>query len=110
MEFFVLKFVLFFFLHESYAKSIDTAPIPLKVIFSPKRIVIENKININQAAPKQIAGKIKGLGPKKARAIVKYRRKYGLFTSLESVAEVKGIGLIFFNKNKKQFYDLFYLG
>lgn len=49
------------------------------------------KININTASAELLAKKLKGIGLKKAQRIVDYRDKYGLFTSIEQLAEVSGI-------------------
>ena len=49
-------------------------------------------ININQATAEQIAVVLKGVGLKKAEAIVEYREHYGPFVSVEQLTEVKGIG------------------
>ncbi|MCW5588634.1 MAG: helix-hairpin-helix domain-containing protein [Legionellales bacterium] len=48
------------------------------------------KVNINTSDAEQIQ-KIKGLGPKKALAIVEYRKANGNFKSLEDLAKVHGI-------------------
>jgi len=48
-------------------------------------------ININTASKEQLM-QIKGIGEKKAAAIIEYRKKHGKFKSVEDVAKVKGIG------------------
>lgn len=50
------------------------------------------KVNINSADTNAIAGKVKGIGQKRADAIVAYRTEHGAFKSLEELANVKGIG------------------
>jgi len=49
-------------------------------------------VNINTASAEDIAAHLKGIGLKKAKAIVQWRDEYGNFSSLESLADVKGIG------------------
>lgn len=49
------------------------------------------KININNASNEQLTT-IKGLGNKKAQAIVDYRQKNGDFANLEDLLNVNGIG------------------
>jgi len=48
-------------------------------------------VSINSADAKMLA-KLPGIGNKKAQAIVNYRDENGVFTSLEDLAKVKGIG------------------
>lgn len=49
-------------------------------------------VDINTADAKTLAANIKGVGAKKAEAIVEYRRKHGPFKRPEDLARVKGIG------------------
>jgi competence protein ComEA len=49
------------------------------------------KIDINSADAKALTA-IKGLGEKKAEAIVEYRDKNGKFKSADDLLKVKGIG------------------
>lgn len=49
-------------------------------------------VNINSADAVQLAT-LKGIGPKKAEAIVQYRKTHGQFKSVDALASVKGIGL-----------------
>ena len=49
-------------------------------------------ININKANAETIAASLKGIGIKKAEAIVKYRKKNGSFKSLSDLGNVRGIG------------------
>lgn len=49
-------------------------------------------VNVNQADAQTISAELKGIGLKKAHAIVKYREKNGPFRSAADLSEVKGIG------------------
>ena len=49
-------------------------------------------ININTASATEIAGAMKGVGLKKADAIVAYRKTHGPFKTIESLTAVKGVG------------------
>jgi len=49
-------------------------------------------ININKASAALISKNLKGVGPKKANAIVLYRKKNGPFKKLSDLLNVKGIG------------------
>ena len=48
------------------------------------------QVNINQADVKTLS-MIKGIGDKRAKAIVDYRVKHGKYTSVEQLAKIKGI-------------------
>ncbi|QFR48866.1 helix-hairpin-helix domain-containing protein [Sulfurimonas lithotrophica] len=56
-------------------------------------------IDINNADAKSLAN-LKGVGAKKAEAIVAYRNTNGCFSKLEDLANVKGIGSKTIEKNK----------
>lgn len=49
-------------------------------------------VNINKANAETISQSLKGIGIKKAEAIVKYRKKNGAFKAIEDLINVKGIG------------------
>lgn len=56
-------------------------------------------IDINRATAQQLT-ELKGIGLKKANAIVQYREQHGPFKSAEELAQVKGIGLKTVNNNR----------
>lgn len=60
------------------------------VLFSGS--VFAAPVNINEADASEISAALKGIGMKKAQAIVDYREKNGGFTTAEDLARVKGIG------------------
>ncbi|MGL6417512.1 ComEA family DNA-binding protein [Aeromonas allosaccharophila] len=51
----------------------------------------DGKLNINTATLAELTN-LKGIGDKKAQAIVDYREKQGKFTSVDQLADVNGIG------------------
>ncbi len=57
-------------------------------------------VNINSADVPTLAQSLKGIGEKKARAIVEYRNQNGAFTSIEDLAKVKGINTKTIDKNR----------
>jgi competence protein ComEA len=56
-------------------------------------------LNINHAGIEQLE-KIKGIGSRKAQAIVEYRLKNGNFSQVSDLVKVKGIGAKFVEKNQ----------
>jgi len=48
-------------------------------------------ININTASQAQLE-ELPGIGPTKAKAIIEYRLKYGVFLRIDDLLKVKGIG------------------
>ncbi len=56
-------------------------------------------ININQADSKALS-LLKGVGEKRAQAIVSYREAHGNFNALEDLLKVKGIGQHIIDANK----------
>jgi len=58
-------------------------------------------VNVNTADAPAIADAMKGVGLKKAEAIVAYRKEHGAFKSLDQLAGVKGIGLKTVEKNRE---------
>jgi len=57
-------------------------------------------ININTADADILAASLKGVGLKKAQAIVAWRTEHGQFKSVEELLEVKGVGSAILAKNK----------
>ncbi len=51
----------------------------------------DGTIDVNNSDAKTLM-ELKGVGTKKAEAIVTYRKKHGKFKSVDDVAQVKGIG------------------
>lgn len=71
---------------------------------------IKLKIDLNSAEWYELII-LPGIGEKKARAIVEYRKKIGVFKTIEHLCEVNGIGmktvkrikdLVFINEEKKE--------
>ena len=53
---------------------------------------INHPININNAQAINLAHTVKGIGAKRAEAIVKYRSTHGAFKSIDELANVPGLG------------------
>lgn len=58
-------------------------------------------VNINKADAAAMVENLEGIGPKKAAAIVSYRKKNGAFKSIDGLMEVKGIGEKILKKNRR---------
>ncbi len=71
---------------------------PLKQIEKP--VVVTEKVNINRASATEIASALKGIGLKKAQAIVEWRKANGKFTQIEQLMAIKGIAEKTLEKNK----------
>lgn len=56
-------------------------------------------VNINTADAQALSKNIKGIGLKKAQAIVAYREANGAFKKVEDLKKVKGIGKKLLEKN-----------
>lgn len=63
-------------------------------------VVSAEMVNINKASAEVIQKNLKGIGTKKAEAIINYRTEHGDFKKLEDIKEVKGIGDALFEKIK----------
>ncbi|SPL69245.1 ComE operon protein 1 [Acinetobacter stercoris] len=58
-----------------------------------------NRISLNRADLLQLQ-QLKGVGAKKAQAIIEYRQQNGNFKTIEDIQKVKGIGPKMFENNK----------
>lgn len=73
------------------ALALDKALTNDKNIVAQGELLQIEKMNINQATNKELAA-IKGIGAKKAQAIIDYRNVNGDFMDIEQLINVKGIG------------------
>ncbi len=65
------------------------------------------KINLNKADVQTLTQSFKGIGKKRAEAIVSYRGTHGGFKSVEELTEVKGLGKSFVNGHLEQLQKVF---
>jgi competence protein ComEA len=99
----VLTFVLFPFINHAEPQE---ANLPSSSASSPQAI---NQIHLNQADAATLMHSIKGIGQKRAEAIVAYREANGAFKSIDDLAFVKGIGKTFVDKNAQQLKETYLL-
>jgi competence protein ComEA len=62
------------------------------VLLFGSALAVAAPVNINTADAPALAAAIKGVGEKKAQAIVEYRKVHGPFKSVDELALVDGIG------------------
>lgn len=63
---------------------------------------ISQKTDINKANVEQLSNNLKGVGIKKAEAIIAWRKQNGKFKSVDQLTEVKGIGQAIVDKNRNK--------
>lgn len=68
---------------------------------APATKAASSRVNINTADAIAISNSLDGIGPKKAQAIVDYRKKNGAFTSLAQLEQVSGIGPVTIERNRQ---------
>lgn len=75
-------------------------PLYLLLAFSFSGLAAAEPVDINTADAGALAAAIKGVGPKRAEAIVQYREKHGPFSSVDDLARVRGIGSAVLESNR----------
>jgi competence protein ComEA len=75
-------------------------PVTAATAAKPSAPASQESVNIN-SADAQALTKLKGVGAKKAEAIVAWRKANGAFKSVDQLAEVKGIGAKTVEANRK---------
>ena len=61
-----------------------------------------DKVNVNKADAMTLAKSLKGVGAKKAEAIIAFRKLHGPFLTAEELIQVKGLGKSFVAKNQQR--------
>ena len=70
-------------------------------LFTAGSLVWAGPVNVNSADAATLSRELKGIGMKRAQAIVEYRTKHGPFKSADELALVKGIGPAALAKNRE---------
>ena len=73
----------------------------LTLMMAVSGFALAEEVNVNTADAQTIADNLKGVGLKKAEAIVAWRTENGKFTDLAALEQVKGIGQKTVEKNKE---------
>lgn len=69
------------------------------LILVPSLLIAGESININTAG-KEALMSIKGIGEKRAEAIINWRQKYGPFKSVDDLVGINGIGKSIIDANR----------
>ncbi len=73
-------------------KKITRALLTMFLLIAASWAIAAGQLNINTADAETIAAELKGVGEKKAQAIIDYRTMHGPFKSVTDLTSVKGIG------------------
>ncbi len=63
---------------------------------------VMEKVSLNNGSAEALSSVLKGIGLKRAMAIVSYRKDHGPFKAIEELANVKGIGVATVEKNRNK--------
>lgn len=72
----------------------------LLILFMPVYLYAAGKVNIN-TADKETLMTIKGVGEKRADAIIAYRESNGEFKSVEDLSKVSGVSTTIVDENRE---------
>ena len=96
----VTVFALTTLLTPAHANTKPAKPAEAATVAGPTTTAkIESRLNINTASAKEIAKGMKGIGLKKAEAIVAHREANGPYKAVEDLLKVKGVGPATLQKN-----------
>lgn len=71
---------------------------PAKTISKP----VSALVNINTADGETLAAELKGIGIKRAKAILAYRNEHGPFKSIDDLIKIKGISKRIVDQNREK--------
>jgi competence protein ComEA len=83
-----------------FIASRTAAGVLLSVMLVGSSLSAAGPVNINTADAATLSRELKGVGVKRAQAIVDYRKVHGPFKSADELALVKGIGPAAIDKNR----------
>lgn len=97
-----LPLIFFISLFSGFSTSTLSAPENIIEPVNSSQIAVEPTVNINRDNAAALATALKGIGLKKAEAIVEWRSRNGDFTDVDQLLEIKGIGekILLTNKEK----------
>src|SRR5579862_9297410 len=80
---------------QSASKSLSASTPVEKYIHASTNLLgkgVKTGVNINTADAETLALELKGIGQKRAEAIIAYREQHGPFKSIDDLSNIKGIG------------------
>lgn len=83
------------------------ANVPPQLILAKQTASAAGKIDLNKVDLSSLTGSFKGIGKKRAEAIIAYRESHHGFKSIEELAEVKGLGQHFVSVNREKLNEVF---
>lgn len=89
------------------AESVPKKTTPVKATPVEQAPTVSNKIDLNKADVNTLTGSFKGIGKKRAEAIIAYRDSHSGFKSIEEFAEIKGFGQHFVEVNREKLAEVF---
>ena len=99
---FLVSLVSFFLMIQVLPATAATGDSPPRTNSKPA-----GQINLNKADARAITGSIRGIGIKRAEAIIKYREAHGGFKSVNDLSEVPLFGKNFVAKHLKEIEQVF---
>ena len=72
----------------------------VSLLFLPLLLYAGDAVNINTADKETLMAAIKGVGEKRAEAIIAYRNQHGPFRSVDELSHVSGIGQAIVDANR----------
>jgi len=84
-----------------FRQLINITLVVMAMLLAPASAYSAQVVDINRADAATMIENWKGIGEKKARAIVAYRKKNGKFSDISELANVKGIGEGLIKNNRK---------
>lgn len=80
---------------------------PISALAQPSQSQESKLIHLNQADVDTLTQSFKGIGRKRAEAIIAYREANGGFKTIEDLALVKGIGKSFVDRNLQKLQETY---
>lgn len=90
--------------------TIHAEPEPIGAVSESTQSQTSKPILLNQADVDTLTQSFKGIGRKRAEAIIAYREANGGFKTIEDLALVKGIGKAFVDRNLQKLQETYSIG